>query len=119
PTDAAELTAIAERGRAIAAYDKAAWYATDVVQAAHPAKDAVKMYIGQHTPQGWAIAFGKLSPTRDAFLLAYNTTPSGDDKHPHLETETPALEEHGQWLHEALAFEVARQQLADRHLSGP
>jgi hypothetical protein len=108
PADATELAAIAERGRAIASYDQAAWHATDEVQAVHPKDGVVGMYVGKHTPDGWVIVFGKLNDTKDAFLLAYEVSPSSDPLHPRVKVNTPAVEERGDWLHMARAIDVTR-----------
>jgi len=108
PADAAELAAIAERGKAIAAYDAAAWHATDAVQALHPKTGLAQMYIGQQTSAGWVIAFGRLNETKDKFLLAFETTPTSDIKQPKVSVNTPPSEKQGQWLDEARAYDTAR-----------
>src|SRR5215470_18399509 len=53
-----ELDAITERGRALAAYDQAAWHSTDAVLALKPRGGAVTHYIPRRTPTGWVVAFG-------------------------------------------------------------
>lgn len=112
PAEAVELAAITERGRAIAAYDEVAWHATDAVQALHPPKGVVTMYLGRQTPQGWSVAFGTLSPSRDSFLLAYQTEPDGDVKHPRLVVNTPPVEDRSEWLYEARAYDLARSKMS-------
>jgi hypothetical protein len=109
PADAAELAAITERGRAIAAYDKVAWHATDAVMEIPDAKDNIRMYIGRKTDAGWVVAFGKLNDSKDVFLLAYEVDPTGDVLHPHVVVHSPAFEDHGEWLHEARAIDLIRQ----------
>ena len=111
PADTEELGAITARGRAIAAYDAAAWHATDAVQALHPAKDAVRMYIGRYTSGGWEIAFGKLNDTRDAFLLAYDAEPTGDKSQPKISANPVPIAERDDWLNIARAFDLARAQM--------
>jgi len=111
PADAAELAAITERGRAIVAYDKVAWHATDAVFELPGAKDLVGMYIGRKTDAGWVVAFGKLNEAKDVFLLAYETDPTGDVFHPHVVVHSPALEDRGEWLYEARAIDLTRQTL--------
>ena len=108
PADTAELAAIAERGRAIAAYDQVAWHATDAVQALHPKDGLVQMYLGQLTSAGWVVAFGQLNETKDRFLLAFETTPTDDIKQPKVTVNSPPVEEQGQWLEEARAYDLAR-----------
>jgi hypothetical protein len=113
PADAAELASITERGRAIAAYDQVAWHATDAVLAIPGAKDKVGMYIGRKTDAGWVVAFGKLNEDKDAFLLAYEADPTGDVLHPRVLVNTPPIEDRGEWLNEARAFNLARSVFPD------
>jgi hypothetical protein len=108
PADATELAAIAERGRAIAAYDQVAWHATDSVEALHPKDGLVEMYIGRHTNEGWVVAFGKLNAAKDAFLLAFEVTPGADIKNPPVKINDPAVEDRDQWLHIARAVDITR-----------
>jgi hypothetical protein len=95
----------------LAAYDAAAWYGTDAVQALKPPTGAVHMYIGSKTDAGWVIGFGALNPDKTRFLLAYEAVPGSDVKHPTVKVHEPALEDSGVWLHEAVAFETTRQKL--------
>jgi len=111
PADAAELAAIAERGRAIAAYDAAAWHATDEVKALHPRDGLVRMYVGRHTSAGWVIDFGRLNEAKDAFLIAFETTPTSDIKKPVVKVDEPVVEDRGEWLHEARALELTRERM--------
>jgi hypothetical protein len=69
-----ELGQITERGRALYAYDQAAWHATDAVRAGNPREDEVGRYIARKTDRGWIVAFGHLNESRDAFLVAYLAT---------------------------------------------
>jgi hypothetical protein len=108
PTDAAELAAITERGRALAAYDQVAWHATDAVLAINPARTPGSMYIGRQTPEGWVVAFGKMNATNDAFLVAYEAHPTGDVLHPRIVVNTPPLEDRSLWLFEAKAVNLCR-----------
>jgi hypothetical protein len=108
PADEAELAGITSRGRAIADYDQVAWHATDAVLALPGANDKIGMYIGRQTAKGWVVAFGKLNEKKDAFLLAFETEPTGDVLKPHVIVHTPIIEDRGEWLNEARAFEVAR-----------
>jgi hypothetical protein len=66
-----ELAPITERGRALYAYDQAAWHATDAVQATNPRKEEVGRYIARKTDKGWMVAFGHLNDAHNAFLVAY------------------------------------------------
>jgi hypothetical protein len=108
PADSAELASIADRGRAIAAYDQAAWHATDAVQALHPKDGLVRMYMGRLTSAGWVMDFGHLNEGKDAFLLAYETTPTSDIKQPRVKVYETPVEERGTFLNEARALDTAR-----------
>jgi hypothetical protein len=111
PAGSEELAAITARGKAIAAYDVAAWHATDVVQAMHPPPDAVAMYLGRQTAKGWEVVFGKLNESRDAFLLAYDAEPTADVLHPKVTASIVPFPDHGDWLNIARAYDLARSQL--------
>src|SRR4051812_32773169 len=69
------LAKITEHGRRIAAYDRAAWHATDAVLALSPAKGAVKRYIAKQSDGGWTVAFGRINDAGDAFLVVYEAVP--------------------------------------------
>ena len=70
PTDS-QLADITARGRALAAYDFAAWHGTDAVTPLKPTPGTVTRYIARETPKGWVVAFGRLTASRDTFLVAY------------------------------------------------
>ena len=67
----ADLAPITARGALLAEYDRAAWEATDALQAAHPIEDRVGPYIGRKTNAGWVVDFGRLNQAQDKFLVAY------------------------------------------------
>jgi hypothetical protein len=71
-----ELADITARGRALAAYDFAAWHGSDAVVALKPAVGSVTRYIARPTPKGWVVAFGRLTAARDTFLVAYEAVQS-------------------------------------------
>ncbi len=78
PASSQQLAAITERGKALAAYDRAAWHATDAAQAiAGGDATGVRFYIARRTSAGWTVDFGKLDPTGTAFLTAIEA--AGDD----------------------------------------
>ena len=58
PVSAAELSAITQRGRALQAYDQAAWHGTDAAQAV-VGKDTsgLEYYIAQKNASGWVVDF--------------------------------------------------------------
>jgi hypothetical protein len=111
PADQAELNAIAARGRAIAAYDSAAWQATDLVESLHPPEGAIKMYLGRQTEDGWVIGFGKLNDTATRFLLAYEVPPAAGPAKPSVIVHEPAVSDDGFWLMEAVGVDTVRKQL--------
>jgi hypothetical protein len=70
PTDA-QLADITARGRALAAYDFAAWHGTDAIGPLNPAPGTITRYIARQTADGWTVAFGTVTASRDTFLVAY------------------------------------------------
>lgn len=70
PTDS-QLADISARGRALAAYDFTAWHGSDAIAPLNPTAANVTKYIARETPKGWIVAFGKLTASRDTFLIAY------------------------------------------------
>ena len=70
PTDS-QLADISARGRALAAYDFAAWHGSDAIAPLNPTAANATKYIARETPKGWMVAFGKLTASRDTFLIAY------------------------------------------------
>jgi hypothetical protein len=76
PSDT-ELAAITARSRMLAAYDTAAWQATDAVMATHPKAEPSGRYIAHLTAAGWVVDFGRLNRAGDRFLVDYEATPDG------------------------------------------
>ncbi|HKG93142.1 MAG TPA: hypothetical protein VKA84_14655 [Gemmatimonadaceae bacterium] len=67
----AELAAVTERGRRLAAYDVAAWHATDAVRALGPSPGEITGYVARELAPGeWEVAFGRLSEAADTFYVA-------------------------------------------------
>ncbi|HEY3703954.1 MAG TPA: hypothetical protein VGL22_02775 [Terracidiphilus sp.] len=66
----AELATIAARGRVLYEYDQAAWHASDAAAATLPRKEQMAQYIARKTAAGWEVAFGQISSSGDAFLIA-------------------------------------------------
>lgn len=73
--DPQPLAAATARGRALAAYDRAAWHGTDAVASLAPPPGAITQYVARETPTGWTVAFGRLSAGRDSFMVAYEARP--------------------------------------------
>jgi hypothetical protein len=73
----ATLDSITARGREIAAYDAAAWHATDAVLALHPAEGRVAGYLVRRRVDGlWEVVFGRPSAGCDTFYVAYRAVQS-------------------------------------------
>ncbi len=74
------LDTITQRGRAIAAYDKAAWRASDAVAPLRPDTAAVQAYIARYNPDGrWEVVFGRPSANADTFYIANRAVQSTSD----------------------------------------
>lgn len=58
-------------GRALFAYDQAAWHATDAFLGLHPNTEGLTHYLCIKTPTGWLVTFPKWSSARDRLLAAY------------------------------------------------
>jgi len=81
PPTVSQLAEITARGRALAAYDFAAWHGSDAIAPLNPQPGSVTKYIARETPKGWMVVFGKLTASRDTFLIAYEalrTSQSGE-----------------------------------------
>lgn len=74
---AAYLAGVTERGRALYAYDQAAWHGTDAFFALHPDTNGLTHYICMETPTGWEVVFPKWNETHDRLLAAYEAKQSG------------------------------------------
>ncbi|HKN23123.1 MAG TPA: hypothetical protein VJX73_16980 [Terracidiphilus sp.] len=73
----AYLAGVTERGRALYAYDQAAWHGTDAFFALHPDRSGLAHYICMKTPTGWEVAFPKWNETHDRLLVAYEAKQAG------------------------------------------
>jgi hypothetical protein len=106
---AAELAAITARGRALAEYDVAAWHASDAVVELKPDKTISPFYIARKTTNGWEVAFGRLSESRDGFLIVYQasqgSTPTGFS----VQKDDPPEEDRGFYFAAAKAIQTASQ----------
>jgi hypothetical protein len=104
---AAELAAITARGRALAEYDVAAWHASDAVVELKPDKTISPLYIARKTANGWEVAFGRLSESRDGFLIVYQasqgSTPTGFS----VQKDDPPVEDRGFYFAAAKAIGTA------------
>ena len=72
PPTADSLAGITQRGRILAAYDYAAWHATDAVLARRPAQGEIRGYVALLRDGEWVVSFGRMSDDGQAFLAAYD-----------------------------------------------
>lgn len=113
---AAELAAITARGRMLAAYDAAAWQATDAVMATHPKAEPSGRYIARLTEAGWVVDFGHLNAAGDKFLVNHEAMQVDNTARFDVKNFDPAREEGGWDLSAARGIETASKNFgqADR-----
>ena len=102
-----ELSAITERGRALAEYDQAVWHATDAVQMANPKTAEGQHYIAKRENGKWIVAFGVLNADRSKFLVGYEAEQLAKPKEFSVKKNDPAREDVGFYLFAARAMELA------------
>ena len=107
PPTKAELAQITERGRQLAQYDVAAWYATDAVVATKPEEGLVKRYIAKKEGDAWTVMFGRLNDAGDKFLIAFEATQGATPKEFTVEKHNPAKEDTGFFLSAAKAIDTS------------
>ena len=76
PPLTSELDEISARGRALAAYERASWYAYAQLLAMKPDPRRTQRYIAYRADSGWAVAFGRLAPSRDTFYVSHVAIPA-------------------------------------------
>jgi hypothetical protein len=105
-----ELDAITQRGRLLADYDRAAWFATDAVLALRPDQNLVRGYLARHRADGlWEVVFGRLDAAGNEFLVAYRAVQRGTGDTSYLATALSPRESDGDWYARAArALDVAR-----------
>jgi len=107
PPSKAELAQITERGRLLAQYDDAAWYASDAVVATKPTEGSVARYIAKKDGPTWTVMFGRLNDKRDKFLIAYEATQGVNPKEFIVKKDDPPKEDNGFFLFAAKAIETS------------
>jgi hypothetical protein len=65
------LAGVTHRGRALYAYDQAAWHGTDAIFALKPDTSGLTHYICARTSSGWQVTFLKWNEAHDKLLVAY------------------------------------------------
>jgi hypothetical protein len=75
------LDGVTERGRALYAYDQAAWLGTDAFFALHPDTNGLTHYICSKTSSGWLVTFPKWNETHDKLFEVYEAAESEPGKY--------------------------------------
>ena len=107
PPSKAELAEITERGRRLAEYDVAAWYATDAVMALNPVEGSVTRYVARKVGDGWTVVFGRFNEKRDRFLIVYEATQGASPKEFTVKKHETPKEDAGFYLNAARAVDTA------------
>lgn len=107
PASKAELAEISERGKQLAAYDVAAWHATDAVMAMNPSEGSVARYLAQKTGDKWTVVFGRFNEKRDKFLIVYEASQTTSPTEFTVRKHEPPKEDAGFYLTAAKATETA------------
>lgn len=105
------LASITARGRMMAEYDVAAWHATDVIQDLKPEKGSTRYYIAKKMAEGWVVVFGRLSETRDKFLLVYLASQGTKPEFFTCKKFDPPMESTDFYFSAAKAFDTALKDL--------
>ena len=108
PGSARELSLITERGRNLYAYDQAAWHSTDAVLALKPAEGSFESYIAQKRGDKWTVAYGKLSPTRESYLITYEATQGNTADRYTVTKYDQAKQDKAFYFAAAMAIDLAR-----------
>ncbi len=74
-----DLDEISDRGRTLADYDYAAARGSDAIEKIEVKPGTVERYIAREDDGRWVVAFGKLSPKKDAFLTAFEAFEEDDE----------------------------------------
>jgi hypothetical protein len=91
----------------LAAYDTAAWQATDAVMVARPKADPSGHYIAHLTEAGWVVDFGRLSGAGDKFLVGYEAAQVSSSGRFEVKSFDPEREDGGWNLAAAKGIETA------------
>jgi hypothetical protein len=105
------LDAISYRGYLLAKYDAAAWVASDSVVARKPDPSLVKGYVARQVGDDqWAVAFGRLSASRDTFFTAYEAVQRANDARVFdVKAFTPVRADTGYYARASRAMALARE----------
>jgi hypothetical protein len=104
---AADLKATSERGTMLADYDVAAWHATDAVEALKPDHAAAPTYLAHKLNDKWEVAFGRMSPQGDCFLIVYRAIEGDSPEQFSAKKSDPPVEDRGFYFDAAKAIGTA------------
>jgi hypothetical protein len=103
------LAGITARGRLLAAYDQAAWHATDAWMALHPDLSVANTMIARERPDGgWTVLFAQLNDHRDTLFLAYEAVQTARPDSFVVRRHSPTTPLVGPELQAALALHTAQ-----------
>jgi hypothetical protein len=77
----AYLDGVTERGRALYAYDQAAWHGTDAFFELKPDTKGLTHYLCVKGPAGWRVVFPRWNESHDKLLIAYEALESAPGKY--------------------------------------
>jgi len=106
PADA-ELAAISERGRELAAYDQAVWHATDALQTANPKTAQGQRCLARFENDRWNVVFGSLNADKTKFLISYEALQGSKPRSFSVKRDDPPREDYDFHLFAARAVEIA------------
>jgi hypothetical protein len=107
PATTEQLAQVTQRGRALEAYDQAAWHGSDAAEAIAKGDNAgLDLFIAQKTPAGWVVDFGKLDDAGKTFATVYESA-SSDDLHFSAQRFSPARQDTGFLVSAAHAIKTA------------
>src|SRR5687768_788996 len=99
------LRQIEARGRALAAYDQAAWHGSDAVMPHDPTPELATHYIARlHDSGGSTVAFGRFNADTSAFLIAFEARANAGDSAFTARAIKPARADTGYFYRAARAF---------------
>ena len=85
------LAAITARGRALYAYDQAAWKGTDAVFSLKPKPKVEGHYICIKSAKGWRVIFPKWNEAHDKVMIAYEAVERADGNYDARAIDPPKL----------------------------
>jgi hypothetical protein len=100
------LAGITARGRLLAAYDRAAWHATDALLAARADLTGLTGSVARPLEDGWHVYYGRLTAARDTFWVAYEAIEAGAPDTFRLVQHAPVLPFVGWELRAARALQT-------------